>query len=334
MSKDHFRPVLDRAGDLGLFARGGVNQLPMALVALDRMGATPSQVAAFDRHWRQAYGRPPPPAAGPGVAALRWREHIRDTAGFPALQAAFQRHIEAHGAGGLMTDVWAELHAGIGALAYQALIRLAYGLEAAHTGETAAGLAALVTGHQTLGLTRRAAPACPSVKDGLRQLSRALDGESFGSGAITAAMASAAQSPRVCRAFTLAPLDGADLLAAMSDVAVRLYVQTGDVTVLHMVTATHALRIVLHALPEALARPVERSAWSTFLAAYASMGAPLLTAQPRPAPPSWDVLLVAARGSRDEHAIMLTYSCWQEHEVYGGASYAAAAARGLRLRAV
>jgi hypothetical protein len=50
----------------------------------------------------------------------------------------------------------------------------------------------------------------------------------------------------------------------------------------------------------------------------------------RPAPP-WPELHAAARRSRDEHDISLTFSAWQEDTMYHDPLYRVAVARQLRL---
>jgi hypothetical protein len=143
-------------------------------------------------------------------------------------------------------------------------------------------------------------------------------------------MAAAARDPAFAAAYSSPPAEGSALLASMSKAAAGLYAQTGDFTILHMITATHAARIVAAAVP-ALATPAFfEAAWRSYITAYASTGAPPKMEAPPPADPTgWGALLAAARTSPNDHAVKLTYTCLRERQTHGGEVNAAAARRVL-----
>lgn len=124
-------PLFDRLDDGLRHApeyRGGLsNHLPMALVALDAMGADGQRLCAFASDYARRLGprRPGDP--------------IDD-----AFEAAFARRLDAIGRDGVdavLREALPRLIPGVGAAAFHGLIRTAYGVIAGHAGEIAAGLA-------------------------------------------------------------------------------------------------------------------------------------------------------------------------------------------------
>ena len=106
-----------------------------------------------------------------------------------------------------------------------------------------------------------------------------------------------------------------------------LFLATGDFTVLHLVTACHATRVLQ---PYLAADAVDHLAVA-MLAAYASIGRPDFDAALQPARDLTDWASLAARviPSDDEHDLKLVYSCQQEEKQYGWHLHQMAAA--LRL---
>ena len=116
-------------------------------------------------------------------------------------------------------------------------------------------------------------------------------------------------------------------LGDLAKIAALLFLATGDFTVLHLVTACHATRVLQRYLA---ADAVDHLAVA-MLAAYASIGRPDFDAAPQPAHdlPDWASLAARVIPSDDEHDLKLVYSCQQEEEQYGWHLHQMAAA--LRL---
>src|ERR1044071_5414930 len=143
--------LLTEAEVYGPEYRGGLsNHLPMALVALDQMGAPPAQLTAYARShtsWLEKLS-----ARGNGTAgAWPFRKANRDA--FLDLRAAFRRRIADQGREAVLRAALPDLARGISAAAFHGLIRTAMGVTGRHDGEIASGLAYWAAHWQRLGVT-------------------------------------------------------------------------------------------------------------------------------------------------------------------------------------
>jgi len=93
--------------------------------------------------------------------------------------------------------------------------------------------------------------------------------------------------------------------------AALAYAQSGKVTALHLVTGTHAMRVVTRFVDEPL------TAWAWYWQAFAHA---VVAARLKPLPPAalrpWPALVARARDSDDEHLIKLVESCREEEKAY------------------
>jgi hypothetical protein len=123
-------------------------------------------------------------------------------------------------------------------------------------------------------------------------------------------------------------LPPAGVLADLARLAIRLYGQTADFTVLHLVTTCHAARVVFCKYPELLTKKAAEALWLAACAAYASIGAPMPMSPSLSAwLPNWPDICTRAVACDDDHVIKMTYTCRCEEAHYGDVLYRAAAAR-------
>ena len=111
--------------------------------------------------------------------------------------------------------------------------------------------------------------------------------------------------------------------------AIRIYASTNNFTALHLVTTTHALRL----LAPFLSNPNEalRYYWQAVCAAYISIGAPVVidvnlskfTVIP------WNDIFSEAVKNNDDHVIKLVYSCYMEDKIYHNSPYNYVAAKAV-----
>src|SRR5216117_3952855 len=119
--------------------RGGLsNHLPMALVALDQMGATPGQLSDYQHTHVSWLEKLPEGAPAPTGA---WPFRKANHAAFPDLQADMRQRIAQEGWEPVLRAMLPELAPGLSAAAFHGLIRTAMGVVGKHEGEIAAGLA-------------------------------------------------------------------------------------------------------------------------------------------------------------------------------------------------
>jgi hypothetical protein len=286
------------------------NHLPMALVALARLGADDARLAAFANRYRHRLAPVDDVEAVTtldGWLAARGRRHA-----YGAVRPYLERRTRDEGADAVLGACLPHLVDGISGAAFHGVIRLAYSLESASDARVAAGLAYLTQVHQPLGprtgsLPRTADPvAALGAVAGLHELGVAASSGNIGQrlGAVGAHRAFAG-------VVDWLEIDD-DTPRRLTEAAIALYAATDDFTALHGVTASHALSIVA---PYVEDRPALASWWFQALAAaYVTIGAPSLhdpagaVAPWLERPPAADAVASRAIASDDEHVVKLVYS--------------------------
>lgn len=297
------------------------NHLPMALIALDRMGASAARLEAFFEHYRPKLRlRSAPAAATDPVASFG------AAADFEGVFAFFKNGVAERGIDAVLREWLPRFIPGIAASAFHAAIRLGYGLEASDDSEVCFGLADWVIGYQSLGsLGERT----DDTLDGIAaSLARSVEGHRFQPGIIVDRMAEVARMPAV-RALATQPrrLD----FETIANFAIRAYAAKEDFTLLHLVTGCHAFRKLIPYMeaPDSAVRYL----WQAVLIGFLSTGLPYR--RPSMAAPiehDWRTCLESAVRSDNDHTIKLIYTAWQESVVTGNPLYLYAATR-LALQA-
>ncbi len=306
--------------------RGGLaNHLPMALVALHRLGASDARLQAFADAYRPKLEAAPPAVDWP--AGEPWKAAFGEPAAWAAYRALFAQWLVHESRDAVLAQVLPALMPGCGAAAFHGLIRTAYAVESGHAGELADGLAYWACRFLPLpDAGERGREDDPGVV--LDALRGPMQSWRCDAGLIVERMQAAAQHP----AFTahVARLRvGDSTLASLARLALARYAQGGDFTVLHLATASHALRLLLPFVDEPL--PALRSFWVAAAAAAASVREPD-AAMPSPLPallPDWPEIVARAVASDDEHVVKLVHTCRDQEATYGFAECRRAAARAV-----
>lgn len=323
--------VLNELLDTGLryapeYTGGLSNHLPMALVALQRLGADGERLRAFADDYARRLALLPE-----GTPQADWRAalgHYGSARAFADLQAALRQRLRSEGTQATLHALLPTLMEGVGAAAFHGLIRTAYALEAGHEGELAAGLAYWTLRHLPLPAPEA---AVPMQSDPARWLA-ALDAEivvRIEGGLIFERMRTAARQVGFERHAQALAID-AGTLQRLALCAAQRYAATGNFTVLHLVTSAHALRLLLPQLPDEAARTAALRAYARAVAAgVVASGIALDDAPPHDAGLSWAEIAERACRSSDDHVIKLAYSAREEAAVHGAQWHRRAAARAL-----
>lgn len=307
------------------YERDLANHLPMALAALDGLGASEKQIADFAARYEKKLG-PVPDAAG--VIAP-------DTAsGFLGRPEAYGSWVQFFDAAiardGVETTAGAwssRLLPGVGSFAFHGMIRVAYALELGDAAEMARALASWAASYAALGELPppSSAAATPlevltALKGGARFTRRRYPGRR-----IADRMAAVAEDPETAGIIAAA---GAVDIASLAAALLAAYAATGDFTVLHGLTACHAFRVLGPHLDDA-ARG-ERYLWQALVCAYLSAGGPSAGSPLKGDESlSWDEIRRRAAAATDEHDVKLAYSAWREWRHYGDDHYRRIAAATL-----
>lgn len=296
------------------YRQGLSNHMPMALLALHRLGASDSRIDDFATR----YVRRLEPAPNPEIWRFGepWQERLGDRDSWSAYRGLFADWISREGSHSVLAQALPALMEGCGAAAYHGVIRTAYAAQSCHDGELADGLAYWGCRHLPLGAASVggtvADPAL--VVQGLRVSSGSED-------LIFESMRIAAQGHDFDH--LIKPLKiGNDTLSRLSRLAATLYAASGNFTVLHLVTSCHAVRVLLPFIGDP--QPALHAYWRAFAAGYIASGVSDTGAANLR---SWDAIIAAAIASDDEHVVKLVDSCQEEERAYGGDEWRLAASR-------
>jgi len=301
------------------------SHLPMALIALHRLGGTDDELQRFnDRYVRrlEPIDAGVAPVDGDGWTALLG-QHSRNA----DLRQRFQQDIAARGTDDVLRASLPTLLPGVAGGAFHPLIRLAYGLEAQHDGEIAEALASWVMAHLPLP---QQGPASTTV-DTLDEVAAALRAQPTlqayvaSGGNIFERLAAVNAMP----AFQERPAPKTLTLDGMRQFALRVYAADDSFTALHMVTASHAARVVAEAVPD-VAPLLLRELWIALAAAYVTVDMPEPVAPPPPTH-AWADIVAQARTSTDDHVVKFVHSCQVEAQHYDDDTYRSLAARKAKL---
>lgn len=310
-----------------------VSHLPMAQQALWALGADNAQLQRFTQaqldHLEPLPWRWQAPAPHDDWRALRGRlEEL------PRLLAHFDAALAEDGLDATLADALPALLDGGGTMAFHALIRLGHAVQVDHAGETALALAYWAARHQSL----HAPTLPPGDLDPIEWLHalRALPGQTPRAGLIADRMSAwAASAEFAALAARLRVTDAAQTLRQLAEWLAGAYAASGNFTLLHGLTASRAMRVLLPRLREPAAA-VQAHAFDLAAALRASgwTGSP---GPPCILQPQWAAYMAAACEQDDAHVVKLVHACVDWAGLYDGACtgpvqpsvWADAAARAL-----
>lgn len=294
--------LLDAGVALSPTYRGRLsNHLPMAQQALLELGASAARLQAWSEAY-EAHLEPRVAARPASVSIERDLGRLDSEAGW---QAHFAARISATGAAATLREALPLLLPGAGAVAFHGLIRVGHAVLAGHEGELATGLAHWAAHFLPLPTTDDGPPLV--LADWLQALLQ-LPRPSYPAGRLIGGRMEAwGASPDFATAAGRLR-HGPDTLRDIALLAARTYAATGDFTVLHLLTGSHAMSVLEPWWPAPeLARGFSVAAAAGLLASGA---APALTLDHAPSRP-WPALIAAACEQDDAHVIKLTHAAWR-----------------------
>ena len=324
-----FHTLLDASLRHGPEYGGGMSShLPMALHALHALGAGSVRLHAFNEVYVRHLVAQPAPAAKARPLPPDWRDARGDFSAFEALRLYFESQLRDQGRDATLRVSLPALWPGAAGAAFHGLIRTAHAVQSDHPPELAAALAYWTARWQAVppsGSPARHEPlpvAAWAAQVEAAALQLRLPGRSI-SGRISAAVQTAHYA-------AWAEATAVDGLLPLSDWAADLYTRSGNFTVLHVVTATRAARVLW---PWTTARGevrqgLLRAATAAVLASNLQPAEWVDSAGPLP---TWPELIERAIASDDEHVIKLVHALVEERSVYGEGSRQRAAARALHF---
>jgi len=299
--------------ELGYDATTGTrlsNHLPMALVALHRLGATDGRLTEFAARYRSRLV--PVPDVSPVQSHSEWLAARGRHGAYGQLRAYFERAVGDLGPDEALRRHLGHLVDGLSGAAFHGLIRLAYSIECGSDRRVAAGLAYLSEVYQPLGARGTSAPWTDepilalgrlSNVEVLRRLSRG--------GNIGQQMRQVAAHPSFAGVVDWLEITD-ETPERLTSAAITLFAATDDFTALHAVTASHAVAVVSPFVDDL----DSLCAWwfQGVAAAFVTIGAPRVSNATRGLegwlvdPVPWEHIEREAVASDDEHVVKLAYS--------------------------
>jgi hypothetical protein len=337
------KPLLARAREYHAEYGGGLsNHLPMALIALERMGASPARLQRYANAYVNKLA--PAPMPGSAIDQENWQERLGETATYADYLGFFRREVGRLGGRAALRAYLPKLQRGIAAAAFHPLIRTAYGVLYGDDDEVAVGLAYWAARHLMLPkqgpAIEHAAVEEMAPNDEPAAVLAALRGQDAlafqpnPDNLIDSEFAAAAANPRfpaIARGLIVDEFTFEKLRRA----AALLYLATDDFSALHGVTGMHAARMLKELAPNA--RGFTGQLWRGLLALYLALDRPEFTDAAEAVKrtegplPEWSKILSAAVESDDEHTIKLVFTCLDEARAGSGRLYRLLAARKVGM---
>ncbi|WP_418114976.1 questin oxidase family protein [Vibrio scophthalmi] len=291
-------------------ASGNTNHLPMALIALSKLGASNAQLDSFYTDYHDGLL---PLKEHEIIGAFEWREHLGNQERFDDYLAYFKMQISTQGISTVTSEHIDTLIQGCGSSAFHAMIRLSYGLQEENDTEVAFGLAHMAAHYLSINLPANSDLTASDIID------NALDefaDLSVAATSITQRMRAVIQDERFI-AINQFPQQAT--LSQLSQQFAELYLSTRDFTVLHAVTSCHAMQLILPYCKKP--QQALQFYWSAALCAVLSVERLTFrtdTAETANSDTPLDQLdLETIRQSSDTHVIKLAWSSIAQYQQYG-----------------
>ncbi len=310
------------------------NHAPMALIILDRLGASDQRLRDYFERYRDASGLVPVPPTRAPIERETWTLDLGDRSREGDYRAFFGREVSRLGIRDVVNRYLPILLPGIAASALHPLMRLAYGILRADPAEVGTALGYWAACFLPLPPATGAPPATDDPAEvlvrvgampGLRGLP-AYDHLWHGIRAVGA-------DPDFAPAVDWLRI-GPRTTARAAATALALFAGTMDFAALHAVTGCHWVRLVATTCADPL---LLRHFWQVVASLVPTIGFPELPSpealqQWREQPcPDWPAIAAKAVLSDDEHDISLVFSAFEEEKVYGDRLYKVVAARRVGL---
>ena len=306
-----------------IYGNGLASHHPMAIAALDAMGAADPDMDRFEARYLPQLE----PMASAVVSIQDGDEaaHLGSPRAFPEWVIYFDAAIAREGSETLLRTWVDRLVPAVASGAFHGAIRTAFAVESGAEGELAHGLAYWASAYKTLPLSvEPSGERSPDEVLAAIAADPACAGKRLPGSGIIARAAAAARLPEYER--YLRSLDPEQLgLDTIARAVLRAYAASGDFALLHCVTGVHAFRVLGPYCSDSGA--ALQDLWAAVLATYIGTGAPSVGGWGLKGDDTLDWPAIHARAVRreDEHDIKLAYSCWREWQHRGDDLYRRAA---------
>lgn len=298
------------------------NHLSMALIALYKLGASDEQLKKYYLHYSEELEPVQALTNTIQITDTNWMNFLGCAHYFPNYLIFFQKNIQLNGMSETLKKYLQLLIKGLSGQAFHCLIRLAYAVEIIDIEEIAVSLAYFSSHYFSLGDKKKLNPIFKHPKHILNKINSisCFTGVQINGINITERVKKVALIAEFSSVIDwLKP--GNTTLSECASILIYLYAKTEDFTVLHMVTVTHAMRILQNYFIDF--EDAIRYYWQAICAAYITIGSPSISefSLPMTKQTNWPTIISKTINSADEHVIKLVYTCYEESKIYNNSLY-------------
>ncbi|HWU63634.1 MAG TPA: questin oxidase family protein [Ensifer sp.] len=312
------------------------NHVPMVLVALDRMGATPERLDDWYTTYRRAHKLVVAPPAISRIQREHWDAALGDRTRETDYRLYFTCEVERLGIDAAIRHYLPRLIQGVAGSALHPLMRLAYAVLKNDAKEAGAALGYWAACYLPLPGPTGAAPDTADPAAVLAAMDHVAGVHEYTpeTDLLWHNIREVAALPDFAPVIDRLQID-AETPERMAQTALAVFAATMDFSALHAVTGLHWVRLVAPYLDNPL--PLYRAFWQVIAALVPKIGFPslpddaVLQEMRETTAPDWPEIRAAAIASNDEHDVSLVFSASQEEEVWGDPLYRVVAARRVRL---
>ena len=312
------------------------NHLPMALIALYKMDANENELDNFYNQYEiklTTLNRD-----GIDVDKLFSKKKLISTLGnsdkFNTHLTYFENELNNLGIDKTLKIYLPILIPGLCASAFHALIRLSYAIEIEDIDEIAFALAFWSSEYQYLGELSEIIEN-RNLLEILTEMSNIAKDHKFQKGLIVDRMVEISN----LESYKKASFQPKNIkLKDIADLAITAFLGTSSFTILHGVTACHAMRVILPFIEEEKTETAIRYYWQGFLTAYLSTGAIDIDIDTSKINynrySNFSDIRKNIVSEISDHDIKMVYTCISEYNIYGSKEYLEAANKILTKTAI
>jgi len=293
------------------------NHLNMGLYALYKMGANEKRLHDFAERYISNSKLPLLASVEVKISEDNFYDYLGVDGYYSSYIPFFQKELKNTDTDAVLKRYVNILIKGAAGGAFHGLIRLAYAYELNEIDELAKALAYFAEAYQEFPISDETKESIETIKpiDGISALSENayFQNFEFSRPLIIGRMLDIYEDPEFCKVITQIS-DEYCTSEYFSELLLELYGRTGDFTILHGFTSTHALRILKRFITDY--KSILKQQWFLLQLAYLSTKCAAINEFPNlDSVKSWQDIFKDACKSEDVHTIKLVYSLFEQSKL-------------------
>ena len=296
----------------GSYKNGLTNHLPMVLFALSGMGGSEISLMEYGNWYIESRKVEKLIPSTIEIDGSNWEEHLGKHKYEFEYRSFFNEEVEKFGLEQVLKLYLPRLMEGLPAAAFHGIIRLSYGLENKNSDEIVSSLAYFATTY--LPVTLDLNLPLDGISSRFKQLSKSsyFKAKNFTGNSIFGRIEEVNHDNETLSLLKGVKVDDSTL-SEIRKAVIELYHKTGNFTVLHLVTSTHAMRIILDYVENR--EELINLFWISLQIGYLTTNCtPLKETDITDSTLSWNQVIKLALTKKNDHTIKLVYTCYSEYQ--------------------